>query len=296
VNKISLSILIPIYNKDCTVLVSDLHTQCINNIDFEILCFDDDSKNEYHLINLKLASLNGVKYERQSMNQGRSKIRNLLAQNAKFDHFLFLDCDSKITARNFIENYTNVLSTKKDLDIIYGGTSYQNELPSTDFQLHWYYGSKIEAQNAQKRNLNPWQSFKTNNFITSKKVFDHLSFDETINGYGYEDNVFALHAQKAALKITHIDNSVLHDGLEPNQNYLKKVEESIHNLKYLVGKYQLKTNLSKFGDFLIKTKVNYLLNPLSTLMIKHCKLVLFKRPYKLKYLQLYKLLLYIKGN
>lgn len=90
-----LSILIPVYNYDVRSLVGDLAKQCLEaSIPFEILCYDDHSQEEFDRINQKVIQLEGVTYFRLAKNVGRSMIRNHLAQVARYDHLLFLDCDS----------------------------------------------------------------------------------------------------------------------------------------------------------------------------------------------------------
>jgi len=93
-----LSILIPIYNEDITKLVKDLAYQCNRQkIDFEIICFDDASKQRYKDKNEVLRSVFRVNYVELSENLGRAKIRNWLAKSARFEHLMFLDGDSKAT-------------------------------------------------------------------------------------------------------------------------------------------------------------------------------------------------------
>jgi len=144
-----LSILIPIYNIDCTKLVNELHKQCIkSNVIFEILCFDDCSKPEFREKNQVLSFLFGVSYVELRENQGRAKIRNLLAGNASNKFLLFIDADSKIPNKSYIRKY---LAELMPGEVIYGGRSYQKNKPGAKKVLHWFYGSNRESLPAKKR-------------------------------------------------------------------------------------------------------------------------------------------------
>jgi len=223
-----LSILIPIYNIDCTKLVNELHKQCIkSDIKFEILCFDDCSKPEYREKNQVLSFLFGVSYVELSENQGRAKIRNLLAGNASNKFLLFMDADSKIPNKSFIKNYIPLL---KAGEVVYGGRSYQKNKPGAKKMLHWLFGSNREALPAKKRNKSPYLNFLSNNFVIPAEIFAKQAFDPLHEGYGYEDTLFATSLQKAGIPIRHTDNPLIHAGLENNDIFLKKTLNALDNL------------------------------------------------------------------
>lgn len=224
-----LSILIPIYNQKVTKLVTDLHAQCNKaKIRFEIILFDDYSRDTYKEDNRKLAGLFNVSYLELSENYGRSKIRNMLAKNARYDKVLFLDCDSKVIYKKFIKNYLEHLSTQ---NVIYGGRAYPKKAPkSTKKKLHWKYGIKRESPIASKRNKKPYLSFQSNNFIIDRDLFLNIKFDESLDQYGYEDLVLATQIQNLKMPIFHLDNPIRHAGLENTDIFLKKQKQSIDNL------------------------------------------------------------------
>jgi glycosyltransferase involved in cell wall biosynthesis len=80
------SILIPIYNFDVRPLVEALVGQCRKELEgeFEILCFDDGSEREYLEKNRQLKVFPEVNYRELPQNLGRARIRNLLAESARF--------------------------------------------------------------------------------------------------------------------------------------------------------------------------------------------------------------------
>lgn len=233
-----LSILIPIYNWDCRQLIHKILEQCRTEyIEFEILCFDDGSDEIFKIKNCEIRTLLNVSYIEFKKNLGRSAIRNRLASHARFENLLFLDCDSSIVCDTFIKNYLKAMGTYK---IVYGGTCYQKEQPDDSYVLRWKYGRLREDVPATKRQLRGNKHFMTNNFCIKKSLFDHFQFDASINGYGYEDSVFAFDLEKANYQVFHIENPVRHDGLDRSDEYLNKIKSSIRNLVRLRANHQVR--------------------------------------------------------
>lgn len=214
-------------------------------INYQILVFDDASKDRYKKINRRAETVFGVSYIEFRENMGRSKIRNKLGFNAMYDHLLFLDCDSKIISKKYIKNYLKVINKAP---VIYGGTIYSRRAPKArSKKLHWLYGNKRERLPLHKRKHYPYQSFRSNNFIINRDIFLKHPFDEEITGYGHEDTLFAQDLEKSGHKILHIDNPVRHGGLEKTEKFLKKVEEGVNNLvKLRLRGKQIETSLTRF--------------------------------------------------
>ena len=85
-----LSILIPTFNHNIVSLVKELHEQAVHeDIVFEIVCLDDAST-LFVAENQTITQFSNTHYEILGNNVGRSKIRNLLAQKAKYDWLLYL--------------------------------------------------------------------------------------------------------------------------------------------------------------------------------------------------------------
>lgn len=247
-----LSIVIPVFNQDVRPLVYTLMKQCNKlNINYQILCFDDFSDDKFRKMNQELAFKINVNYTEMSENLGRSRIRNWLGKAAFFEYILFLDGDSEIKNRDFIKNYISLLPTE---DVIYGGRIYAPKKPrSKKKMLHWKYGTKREALSPKKRQHHPYLNFQTNNFLIPEKIFKSLLFDESIKGYGYEDLLYAIELKKAGIKILHIDNPVIHTGLEINTQFIRKTENAINNLAILYQEGKLPaTRLTKKYEQLLK--------------------------------------------
>lgn len=225
-----LSVLIPVYNEDVRSLAKELNSQLSQlSIDFEIRIYDDGSSPEWHALNQELASVSAIVYKELESNIGRSAIRNKLAEEAKFEWLWFLDGDSKVGQNDQL--CETFLKEKINNTIVSGGRVYQENPPKNyQLKLHWIWGSERELLNTEERMKDPVNHFLSNNFILPKSVFTQVKFDTLLFGYGYEDTLFAAEAVKSGIKIKHINNPVVHDGLEANDKFLKKIEESLDNL------------------------------------------------------------------
>jgi len=230
-----LSILIPVYNHSVNKLVKELHDQCARaKIAFEILVFDDFSQKKYKQENQEIENLLGVNYLEMSENLGRSKIRNRLAKTAFYSNLLFLDSDSKVSSRKFIKNYIPYFDKKQ---AVCGGRVYKNKKPKTNNKiLHWTYGTKRESISAKKRQKKASAYFHTNNFLIDREIILAHPFDESVEGYGYEDLLFAHILEENNITVSHIDNPIVHGKLETNTEFLTKHQKAVSNLATLYKK------------------------------------------------------------
>jgi GT2 family glycosyltransferase len=227
-----ISVLIPTYNYAIFKLVSVLFRQLEKaSIDFEIICLDDGSA-KFHAENNQINTLKNCSYAILEKNIGRSAIRNLLAEKARFDKLLFLDADVIPISEDFIAKYIPYLNSEEK--VVYGGIRYQKEKPEKNQVLRWTYGNSREALSVEKRNKNPYLSFLTLNFLISRSVFEKVKFNEKIPNLRHEDTLFSYELKQAGTKLIHIENAVIHNGLENSLVFLRKSEESVQGLDYLV--------------------------------------------------------------
>ncbi len=240
-----ISILIPVFNYDALPLVSALIKQLKTlNIEIEIVVIDDCStKKELRLTPSTLKEFKELNYIQLSENIGRSSIRNLLAIHAKFEYLLFIDVDSLPLMDDYLKRYAICYD-----NIVYGGTNYHLDQYFKN-SLHWKYGKTYEAKPLTDRENNPILSFRSNNFMIKKSIFLENRFDESITEYGHEDTLFAIQLSTKGFNISHIDNPVIHTGIETNQVFLTKTKTSIDNLIYLRRtNHSFETSLTKTGD------------------------------------------------
>jgi glycosyltransferase involved in cell wall biosynthesis len=246
-----ISILIPTYNYNVFPLVQILQNQTEKlKIDFEINVYDDCSPNPV-AANNAINELANASFLILKKNIGRSAIRNLLAKNAKYDNLLFLDADTMVFKTDFIETYLTAI--KKDSEIIYGGILYQATAPHKTQLLRWHYGNKREALPVSERIKQPHLRFLTLNFLIKKSVFSKMTFNEEIPNLRHEDTLFALDAKTKNVNVAHIDNPVIHLGIESSEIFLKKSRESVESLHSFVAegliKYQETALSAKAENF-----------------------------------------------
>lgn len=242
-----LSVLIPIYNFDVRDFARSLSAQAITSgHPIEIICLDDASDEAVHRLNAEVAGYSHVHYKRLDRNHGRSAVRNLLAEMASYDNLVFLDCDGRCVSNEFLRRYQSLTAK---YDVVYGGRVYHPEPPDDQrLYFHWFYGSAREAALIESRLRSPYMSFMTNNFMIRKAVFEAIRLDESLEGYGHEDTLFAIELRKRGFNMMHIDNPVEHLGIEPAEVFLEKSKNAVKNLAYLTrqGKVDDAVKLVRF--------------------------------------------------
>ena len=224
--------LIPVYNRDVTVLVSDLLEQAADwGGPVEILCFDDGSAAEFRELNQLLTAWPLVRYHELPHNVGRAAIRNRLATAAQYEWLLLLDNDSLLPDDQFLTRYA---AARALAPVLVGGTIYEFQPPADPaLYLRWHYGRAREARLAAVRQPEPHAQLTLNNLLIEAKLFRRFGLDESLTRYGHEDTKFGWRLRAAGIKVRHLDNPVLHDGLEPAADFLRKTHEAVRNLALL---------------------------------------------------------------
>jgi glycosyltransferase involved in cell wall biosynthesis len=249
------SILIPTYNYNIFNLVSNLHKQITKlAIEFEIIVIDDCSKN-FIEENKQVNKLIFTKYILLKNNIGRSKIRNLLAKTATYDWLLFLDADVKLISDDFILNYyTQILKEKKEV-VIYGGICYTNKKPAVAFVFRWKYGKERESKKRKERIKNPHLSFLSLNFLIHKNIIQKVKFNEEIPNLRHEDTLFSYDLKINNIEVLHLENEIMHLGLDSFETAIRKENESLDTLLYLLDNKMMDTNFLRISKYhtLIKT-------------------------------------------
>jgi glycosyltransferase involved in cell wall biosynthesis len=255
-----LSVLIPCYNFEVLSLVEKIHKQATAlRIPFEIIVLDDASPICF-LESRTINKLENCKYTILEKNIGRSAARNFLAKEAKYEWMLFLDADVKMVSHNFIQKYITALKTPS---IIYGGIKYQSRKPRKDHLLRWVYGRKREALSVSARKRNPYISFLSLNFVVHKTIFEKVCFNDKIPNLRYEDTLFSYDLSQAKAPIVHIDNPVYHLGIDSSLRFIKKTEDALIALKYLIDQELLPHSYTKLSAFYKLMKQLRLIGPLT---------------------------------
>ncbi len=265
-----LSILIPVYNYNTKKLVNDLYAQAILlKYPFEIILLNNhsDQAYSYELEKLQKKDLIIVIHSEQLLN--RSIARNTLALKAKGKFLLFIDCDASLVKPDFIKTYIENASSSL---VLCGGTAY-HLIPekNSNRYLRWYYGIHREMRPAEIRNKNAWSGFSAFNFFISADIFKSILFNEKISHYGHEDTLFGFELKNRNILIKHIDNTLIHDGIEESSVFLKKTKVSLVTLKEICDYYCNDPLFIKDIRIMLSYKKlqKYGLNSIFSLLYKH---------------------------
>jgi glycosyltransferase involved in cell wall biosynthesis len=226
-----LSILIPVFNREVAPLVHSLLTQLPDwPGPAEIRLLDDGSAEGFKAQNRLLGSVPGVIYQELPNNVGRAAIRNQLAASAQYEWLLLLDNDSLLPDQQFMARYAQAQAAEPPALFI-GGTTYEATPPANPaLRLRWHYGRAREMRPAARRQRDPGGQLTINNALLQKILLQKYPLDERLSGYGHEDTKFGLELSRANVPVRHLDNPVLHDGLEPAAIFLAKSQQAVRNL------------------------------------------------------------------
>ncbi|MFL9845770.1 glycosyltransferase family 2 protein [Flavobacterium rhizosphaerae] len=226
-----LSILIPAYNYEVMPLVSSLCKQCIeSNIIFEVIVINDSPGLPVNGENNGVTTLNNCRLIQNESNLGRTVTRKLLAESAKYNTLLFLDADVKLPDNLFIKRYLSYIGKNS---VVMGGYSYEKQPPAPDKMLRYKYGKQREQKEAAIRSQQPYGTIFSGNFLTPKHIFLENNYQDSQNLYGL-DNYFSYKLFKNNVDVVHINNPILHLGLENNEVFFKKCLQSVQNRKNLL--------------------------------------------------------------
>ncbi len=229
----NISILIPVNDFDIVALVLSMSGGMDKVQEFTEIIIGDDGSSEEFRRKYKSLENDKVKVIVSEKNIGRAAIRNRLITESKGDFLLFLDADAMIpgTAEAFLHKW---LEYARYARVICGGILYANTPPGDpDKILRWKYGKKKDQKKASERNKHPHASFTTFNVLIDRTIFSRIRFYEELKKYGFEDTLFGYQLKKAGINVLHIDNGLVHEGLETNKEFLTKTKFSIENLSRL---------------------------------------------------------------
>lgn len=284
-----LSILIPTYNYDCTKLVASLLEQLPEG--GEIIVADDGSSNQ------EILHANRVIHEHECCrlweskeNLGRAAIRNRLADMANGDYIIFIDCDAEVDNPHFISNYVRA---RTEADVVCGGTKTPALCPGTDKSLRYKYEKEYwSRRRACFRQKEAYSSFTTFNFLIKRETFLKIRFDERCKHYGHEDTLFGIELKKNNIDILHIDNELVHCGLDTNKEFLIKTETAIKSLietSEYNSQMQDEVRLLRYRRLAKKYHLDVVFNSVYSIFDTKIKRNLLGENPNLKLFQLYKL-------
>ncbi len=291
-----LSICIPVYDYNITSLINELRKQLESlNVSYEILVHNDASSIEI-IDNDTIDSKIKLTITRSASKLGRHHSRVQLAKDATYNWILFLDADVAIPSPTFIQDYISVM--KAGHPIVYGGVCYHKERPHNDMALRWYYGRAREKRSVARREMDAYQSIISMGFAIEKQLFLKIAGTITTTVYG-QDILFSAFINKNKYPIKHIDNPVVHLGLEKNQAYLTKSLQAVDATAAFTKERLIPADFRPVQRAYLKLKrfkVVHVFVVLLSFLEPRLTKSLLKKPNNLMYLDLLKLYAYCKAK
>lgn len=223
---------------NCLCLVTDLQKQCEElqaqygeSFDYEILVADDASTDE-SIVNKNemMEYLPNCEYIRMESNVGRVSLRNWLITNSHFDYVLFIDADAEVISDDFVLMYWE---TRQENSVIVGGIKTPTAA-QRGHELRLKYELAAEQQRTLSYRLEyPYDFFSTFNVMFHRAVLEQVVFDERITEYGYEDAMMGVQLAQINVPVIHIDNPLLHTGINDNHSFLTNSEAALRMLNRL---------------------------------------------------------------
>ena len=230
-----LSILIPFYRDDPSVLLQSLDAQSVDPALVEIRIMDDGTGDtaltttaQQTVDTMRLPTLLVTAPE----NRGRSATRNALQAAAKADWVLFLDADMRLDHEDFLSRYLTHIAAD-DCDILFGGFDVENYSGDRDTDLHRLLSRSSDCLSAAQRERSGAQNVASSNLCVRKSVLDAQPFDPEFQGWGWEDSEWAARVA-ASHRLRHIDNPAVHLGLESTETLLSRFANSGANYRRFV--------------------------------------------------------------
>ncbi len=284
-----LSILIPTYNYNTYALVLELKQQAdLLDIPYEILV-QDDCSSKFLDENSKINELEHCFFRNNESNLGRTQNRTILANDSKYDLLLFLDADIMPENRLFLKTYVSNSSEKNSA--IFGGITYSKIEPDSSRILRYKYGREREEASAFIRNLKPYAYIMSGNMLISKVNFKKCNFKNKVKLYGM-DIFFSYQLFLNKISIIHIDNEIIHYGLESNVDFFDKMLKSIESRKlYLSNEKNIGevNSLLKYYSIIKKIKLTNLIGFIFKVFKNTIKRKILNNNPNLFYLDLYRL-------
>jgi glycosyltransferase involved in cell wall biosynthesis len=177
-----------------------------------------------------------ARFVRLSANVGRARGRNRLATHARGEWLLFLDSDMLPDSPHFLATYLSLIATEAPA-VAFGGFSLDQAPRTRALALHRRLALRSDCAPAAVRRLAPEKHVFTSNLLVRRDVFETEVFDEGFSGWGWEDVEWAMRVARRH-RITHVDNTATHLGLDPARIIAAKYEQSAANFARVVARHR----------------------------------------------------------
>ena len=226
----SISMLIPVFNADCSALLADLLSQAVKleGVEWE-LCVAEDGSSDTDSIAANEAQLQGAhcRHLVYSQNVGRARIRNRLAREARGEWLLFIDSHMRVGKSDFLRTYLSA----PDAEVVDGDYVVAADASEWSCSLRYCYEKACEHRHdAAARSKQPYAGFHTANFLVRRDFFLQNPLEESFSEYGYEDVLFGARMEQQEANILHIDNPVEFRFFESNSRFMDKTDAALRSL------------------------------------------------------------------
>lgn len=161
-------------------------------------------------------------------NLGRAALRNRLADMATHPYLIYIDSDAKVEREDYLRRYVEAVRKAR---VVVGGVRNVFHQPSPDVSLRFRYEARADKhRSASCRARTPYLHFSTFNFLIERELMCKVRFNEECLHYGYEDAYLGMELKQRRIKILHIDNELVHLGLDTNVVFLQKSETALRTL------------------------------------------------------------------
>lgn len=229
-----LSILIPVFNYDCSQLITSLARQgeklkTLGLAGYEIILADDCSTDQ-RTIKKNLAACavcKSCRYLAQNERQGRARNRNAAIRVATGNWLIIVDCDALPPDELFLRRY---FDARSEASVLVGGLlTPHSAVPGCE--LRYRYELRADRHRTlSRRQAQPYARFSTFNFMVQRDVMQQAMFDPELTEYGYEDTLLGWQFEQRGIAVAHIANPLVHTGINNNREFLKNTESAMRNL------------------------------------------------------------------
>ncbi|MEA2020724.1 MAG: glycosyltransferase [Patescibacteria group bacterium] len=213
--KLSLSIVIPAYNREGVVeeVIDSLFSQSLDKERYEIIVIDDASTDNTYKIFKELESKYPIRLFRNNRNKGPAAARNFGVKQAQGSVILFLDVDIIAVPKLLEKHYDwHQKHPGKEIALV-GKTSWHADLEVTPF-MRWLErgGPMVDFTGLEHDMETNFLNFYTGNVSLKKAFFlENGGFDETFSAGGslaYEDTKLGLRLQKAGMRLFYSEEAL----------------------------------------------------------------------------------------
>jgi glycosyltransferase involved in cell wall biosynthesis len=168
-------------------------------------------------------------------NAGRARGRNILVEESRGGHLLFLDSDMLPDRPDFLALYLQLIA-ESDPAVAVGGFSVLQVERRPEHALHHALAVRADCLPAADRMKMPAKYVWTSNLLVRRDVFAAERFDEAFKGWGWEDTEWGIRVA-TRYGVVHLDNQATHLGLDTAAALAAKYEQSPANFARMLARH-----------------------------------------------------------